>query len=66
MTNWIKDTMDNRGITIEELAEASILSERTISNYYKGKSKPGKKARINLLKLLDYDEDDIYYEDSAK
>lgn len=66
MTNWIKDTMDDRGITIEELVEASMLSKQSITAFYNGRRKPGKKAQTNLLKLLDYDEDDIYYEDSAK
>lgn len=54
--NWIKEQMDNRNISIKELAEILNLSERTIRGYYKGWAKPGKKVKLNLLKILDMEE----------
>lgn len=54
--NWIKEQMDNRNIPIKELAEILNLSERTVRGYYKGWNKPGKKVKLNLLKILDMEE----------
>lgn len=54
--NWIKEQIDNRNISIKELAEILNLSERTVRGYYKGWTKPGKKVKLNLLKILDMEE----------
>jgi len=56
--NWIQKTMDDRGISISELAEILNLSERTVRSYYKGWSKPGKIARMNILKVFDLEEEE--------
>jgi predicted transcriptional regulator len=51
--------MDKQEISIEELAEIMDLSVHTISGYYHGWSKPGKKVRINLIKIFDLEEDEV-------
>lgn len=57
--NWIREYMDDNGISVRELAEILNLSERTVRGYYKGWQKPGKKIMLNILKVFDMEGDDI-------
>ena len=57
--NWIKEIMDDRGVTIEEMAEILDLSERTVKGYYMGWNKPGRIVKLNLMKIFDLEEDDL-------
>jgi len=58
-SNWIKEQMDIRGVSIDEMAEITGLSRNTIRNYYHGYNKPGKKIRLNMIKIFDLDEDEV-------
>lgn len=51
--------MDDRGISINDMAEALDLSEKTVSAYYRGSKKIGRKTLTNIIKILDLDEEDI-------
>ena len=58
-SNWIKEQMDRRGVSIDEMAEITGLSPYTIKGYYYGWSKPGQRVRLNLIKIFDLDEDEV-------
>ena len=57
--NWIKKAMDDRGITIEEMADALALAPSTVKNYYRGWQEPGRIIRQNIIMILDLDEEEI-------
>lgn len=51
--------MDERDISIKELSETLDIAENTVRNYYFGWKKPGKKVRLNLIKIFDLEEDEV-------
>ena len=57
--NWIRQIMDERDISIKELSETLDIAENTVRNYYFGWKKPGKKVRLNLIKIFDLEEDEV-------
>lgn len=57
--NWIRKAMDDRGITIEEMADALALAPSTVKNYYRGWQEPGRIIRQNIIRILDLDEEEI-------
>ena len=59
--NWFRQIMDDRDISIEDMAEALNLSENTIGMYYNGYRKPTGKVLLNIVKILDLDVEDFCY-----
>ena len=57
--NWIKQVMDDREIAVEEMAEILDLAESTVKGYYQGWRKPGKNIRLNIIRILDLDEEEV-------
>ena len=53
--NWLKQVMDDRDISIEDMAQALNLSESTIKMYYNEYRKPTGKVLLNIIKILDLD-----------
>ena len=53
--NWLKQVMDDRDISIEDMAQALNLPESCVKNYYYGYRKPGDKVTLNIIKILDLD-----------
>ena len=53
----VQEIMDERGITIEDLADALNISKITMHNYYYGKKVPGKVIALNMAKILDVEFD---------
>ena len=49
----IREIIDERGITIEDLADVLNINKRTIRNYYYGTRVPGKVVALNMAKILD-------------
>lgn len=47
--------MDDRDISISELAEVLDLSEKTVSAYYHGSKRPGRVTALNIARILDTD-----------
>lgn len=59
--NWFQQIMDDRDISIEDMAEVLDLSESTVGMYYNGYRKPTGKVLLNIIKILDLDVEDFYY-----
>jgi DNA-binding transcriptional regulator YiaG len=57
--NWIKKAMDEKEVSIEELADALGLTWGTVRNYYRGWTKPGKNIRLNIIRILELDEEEV-------
>ena len=53
--NWLKQVMDDRDISIEDMAQVLNLSESCVKSYYYGYRKPGDKVTLNIIKILDLD-----------
>lgn len=53
--NWLKEVMDDREISIEDMAQVLNLSNNTVMSYYYGYRKPGDKVTLNIIKILDLD-----------
>lgn len=47
--------MDDREISIEDMAEVLNLKNETVKGYYYGYHNPGKKVTLNIIKILDLD-----------
>lgn len=50
----IKSIRDNKGMTIEEIADLVGVSSRSISNWADGKTQPTKKAKPKII-LIAFD-----------
>ncbi len=53
--NWLKQVMDDRDISIEDMAQVLNLSESCVKNYYYGYRNPSDKVTLNIVKILDLD-----------
>lgn len=53
--NWLKEVMDDREISIEDMAQVLNLSNNTVMSYYYGYRKPSDKVTLNIIKILDLD-----------
>ncbi len=59
MNEWFKKVVDERGLTLSEVAEGAALAEKTVRAYYNGSKRIGRKTTCNLLKTLDLSEEDV-------
>lgn len=55
--NRIKQLMDDRDITIEDLADYLDITESTVTEYYNGTRKPGREILWNMSRLFEVSQD---------
>lgn len=56
---WLKQMMDDREITIEEMADCIGVKERTMFEYYHGWRDIGRDTLRQICKVLDLDNEEV-------